>query len=154
MKLTFDTDKFVAFNRKGKQLDAEEFARSGRVEFKHDILRAHGETVRLLVNKEPVCTPFLGVGVNDVLATSWQWSSQLYLNLFVANTAANDTAARNITMREEGHALHATLPVWFGRPEDGSSWFDPKPYSKAELVLTQGVASAVCQVALEQVRTY
>jgi hypothetical protein len=34
--------------------------------------------------------------------------------------------------------------------DKSESWFDPKPFKKIEAVLTQAVASAVCQVVLEQ----
>lgn len=153
IKLTADTDKFIPFNRKTKQLDAMALSYFGLAEFKHDILRAHGATVRLLVNKEPTCTAFLGLALTDIPTPAFQWSSQLYLYLYVSNTGVGDPTARNITMREQGHALHATLPIPFGRLNEKEDWFDPKVYGTLELVLTQAtIAGAVCEVCAEQVR--
>jgi len=151
-KLTCDTDKFIPFNRKVKQLDAAALRTFGLVEIKHDILRAHGATVRLLCNKEPHVTPQLKTGVNDIMPISWEWSSQFYLNLFVANTGGNDGTARNITLTERGHALHATVPVLFGRYDVPEDWFNPTTWKKFELVLTQAVAAATCEIVIEQVR--
>lgn len=152
IKLTCDVDSFIPFNRKTKQLDAEALSQFGLAEFKRDILRAHGATVRLLVNKEPTCTAFLGLALSDVVIPAFQWSSQLYLYLYTTSTGVGDGTARNITMREQGHALHATLPIKFGRPGMPEDWFDPKVYKKLELVLTQAVTAAVCEIAAEQVR--
>ena len=149
-KMTCDSDKFIPFNRKVKQLDAEALTQFGLCELKHDIYRAHGATVRLLVNKEPVCLIMDNTGTADIPCINWQWSSNFYLSLFT-HAGANDTTARDLTVREFGHALHATLPVPFGIMDDPTSWFDPKPYKKVELVLTQAVA-ATCQICLEQVR--
>lgn len=152
IKLTCDTDKVIPFNRKTKQLDAQALAMFGLVDpFKHDILRAHGATVRLLCNKEPVVSITEKAGVADIPCVNWEWSSQFYLSLFT-HAGANDATARNLTVKEFGHALHATLPIPFGRPGMPEDWFDPTVYKKLELVLTQGVAAAVCEIAAEQVR--
>lgn len=152
IKMTCDTDKFIPFNRYVKQLDAEALNQFGLAEFKHDILRAHGATVRLLVNKEPTCTAFLGLALNDIPTPAFQWSSQLYLYLYVANTGVGDPTARNITMHEQGHALHATLPILFGRPDVPEDWFNPTAFKKVELVLTQKKVNGVCEIVAEQVR--
>jgi len=152
VKLTCDTDKFIPLNRKVKQLDAEAFAMFGRVALKHDVLRANGGIVRLLCNKEPDYTPkFWSNSAGRMVNIINPWSSEVTIGLFTDATTA-DTTARSITGIETGHALHATLPIPFGRlgyPED---WFNPKDYGKVELVLTQAAASAVCEVVLEQVR--
>ena len=151
-KMTFDTDKFVMFTRKVKQLDAEAFAEFGVGRLKHDILASDNDTVRLLFNKEPDCRIYSTTSdLFDIVGINYQWSSELYLELGT-HAGAADTTDRALTMVEEGHALHATLPIVFGIMDEPAKWFDPKPYGKAECVLTQATASAVVSVALEQAR--
>jgi hypothetical protein len=149
-KLTCDTDKFILFNRKVQQLDAEAFALFGAGRIKHDIFCSHQDTVRLMFNKEPDMRPFYQSSTTpSIVGIDWQWSSAMKLNIYDAAAAA-DTTDRKYTMVEEGHSIHATLPVPFGEMDRPESWFDPKPFKKIEAVLTQAVASAVCQVVLEQ----
>jgi len=151
-KLTCDTDRFIPFNRKVKQLDAEAFAAFGVGRLKHDILCSHQDTVRLLFNKEPDTRPFYeSITVPDIIGIDWQWSSNMKLSMYDANGVA-DTTDRQLTCVEEGHALHATLPVVFGKMADPSTWFNPASYAKVEAVLTQAVASAAVSIVLEQDR--
>lgn len=152
IKMTCDTDKFIPFNRKTKQLDAQALAEFGRVELKHDIFASDSDEVRLLVNKEPSCllnnweTPMT---VFDNV--HWAWSSQLCPAVFLHDGTAYGTDCKH-TVLETGHALHATLPITFGRLNEPGDWFDPSVYEKVELVLTQDTADAVCEIVLEQVR--
>jgi hypothetical protein len=149
-KLTCDTDAFIPFNRKVQQLDAEALALFGTGRLKHDIFCSHQDTVRLLFNKEPDVRPFYQSSTTpSIVGIDWQWSSAMKLNIY-DHAGSADTTDRKYTMVEEGHALHATLPVPFGEMDKPDSWFNPKPFSKIEAVLTQAVASAVCQVVLEQ----
>jgi len=152
MKLTCDVDSFIPFNRKTQQLDAQALALFGVGRIKHDIFCSHQETVRLIHNMEPDARPFYQLStVPDIIGIDYQWSSEMKLNMF-DHAGSADTTDRKITMVEEGHAPHATLPIPFGRPGMPEDWFDPKVYKKLELVLTQGVEDAVCEIAAEQVR--
>jgi len=155
VKITCDTDKFIPINRKVKQLDADAQARFGRSVLKHDIFCSHQETVRLLHNKEPDMRPFYQSStVPDIIGIDWQWSNAMKLNMY-DHAGAADTTDRKLTGVEEGHALHATLPICFGRPDVPEDWFSPAEFKKIELVLTQAAAGvgAACEVAVEQVRT-
>lgn len=152
IKLTADTDKWVFFNRKLKQLDAEALTEFGLAELKHDVLRAHNTDIRLLVNKEPNCVIFPG-GQDDGLfvVSRWQWSSQLHVTLR-DSTGALESTAKKLHVAERGHALHATLPIPFGIMDQPNTWFDPRPYNKLEAVLTQATADAACSIVVEQAR--
>lgn len=152
LKLTADADKYIAFNRKVIQLDAEALALFGRAELKHDVHRAHGSTVRALCNKELHWRPSIWVAnLPRVFSVYNEWSSQFYIQMFDV-AGAGDATARRISGVESGHALHATLPLPFGDPDDPATWFDPKPYKKLELVFTSGGTAGTCQVVAEQVR--
>jgi len=152
LKLTCDTDKFIPFNRKVKQLDAVAFAKFGLARLKHDIFRGGSFTAKLVCNKEPWFTGFSRSPATPRVLVPWaQWSSQYNAELYDM-AGALDATARQITGMEEGHAIHATVPYFFGRPEVPEDWFNPAVYKKVELVHTQAAANAACQILLEQVR--
>jgi len=152
LKLTCDTDKFIPFNRKVKQLDADALARFGPCILKHDFFRAGSWTARTLVNKEPWVTGYTRAPATPRVIVPWaQWSSTYNGELYDM-AGALDGTARQITAIEQGHALHSTVPIFFGRPEVAEDWFDPKAYKKLEAVLTQATAGATVQIFAEQVR--
>jgi len=151
LKFTCDTDKFIPFNRKVKQLDAEAFAQFGASRLKHDILASYNDEVEILHHKEPDCRVWDEQTVPaGYIAIAYQWSGRLKIRIF-AHDGTTITTDRNLTMVEEGHSLHGTLPIPFGIMANPATWFDPKPYKKLELVLSQGAAHP-CQICLEQVR--
>ena len=152
-KMTLDTDRFIPFNRKVKQLDAAAFSQFGLAKLKHDFFRGGSFTARTLTNKEPWVTGFVKTPATPRVIVPWaQWSSTYNGELYDM-AGALDGTARQITAIEQGHALHATLPITFGRPDVPEDWFDPTAYKKAELVLTQATADATCEIVVEQVRT-
>jgi len=149
-KLTCDTDKFIPFDRKVKQLDAEVLP-WGYGMLKHDMFFGSGDSIRLLFNKEPFCMVYAQTpGTPRMFNLTAQWSSLLSEVEVYAHDGTLDSTDRKVTAIEMGHALHATLPVAFGELDKPDSWFDPKPFKKIEAVLTQAVGSAACQVVLEQ----
>ena len=149
LKLTADTDKFIAFERYTKQLDAEMAQLFGNVLIWKKLSAGHGTTVWFEINKEPqlhMQVPVLGYNASY----GWCWSGNA--SLLVANASGSaDTTERRIDALIEGHALHHTLPIPMGVMDEPDTWFDPAGYKKLELVGTEAVASANSLVA-EQVR--
>jgi hypothetical protein len=152
LKLTADADKYIAFNRKVRQLDAEALTQFGTSRLKHDFFESHQDKVRLLHNKEPDCRPFYQLlTAGRMVGIDYQWSSEAKFNI-IDDTASADTTDRKYTMVEEGHALHATLPLPFGDMMRPETWFDPTAYKKLELVFKSGGTAGACAVVAEQVR--
>ena len=151
LKLTCDTDKFIPFDRKVKQLDAEALALFGRVQFKHDVFVAHQIAFRELNNKENSSTAALWENTDgDIIGIQYEWSSEGKVTI-ITNAGVAVSTDQKITMMENGHALHATLPVVFGIYGNPGDYFPAPNYGKIELVLTQAVA-ATCEIVLEQKR--
>lgn len=151
LKLTFDTDKFIMFNRKVAQLDAEELERSGEGAWANNIKRQNENTVNVIWNKEPRPHP---VGnVDDTprnLSITWAWSGQYALQLYTMGGVA--VAADELLWVETfGHSPFSTLPVWFGLQDQPDTWFDPRPFKKMELVLTEAQLAAA-SIVVQQVR--
>ena len=154
LKLTCDSDKFIFLNRKVKQLDAEAFAQFGASRLKHDIVASYNDNVEILHHKEPDCRVWsTKESPGEYIAISYQWSGRLRIMVYDAAGAAVATD-RKLTMVEEGHSFHGTLPIPFGIMDREETWFDPAPYKKLEAVLTQATADHACQICLEQVRPF
>jgi hypothetical protein len=62
------------------------------------------------------------------------------------------TSDESIWTLQEGHALHACLPIFFGLPNEPSTWFDVSKFGKVEAVLTQAASDADCALLVEQLR--
>jgi hypothetical protein len=153
VKLTCDTDKYIPLNRKMQQLDAEAFQMFGTHRLKHDIYRENAAEVLLFTYKEPDCRPYLTeTAASHIMAIAYQWSGRLKLRLYLASGGAENTK-QQLTMVEEGHAIHGIVPIVFGKMDDPLTWFDPKPYSKFEMVVNQGAADFTTEIVAEQVMT-
>lgn len=154
LKITAETDKYIPLERKVKQLDAEALALFGLVEFKHDVFASDSDTVRLLVNKEPILALFnWDTPMNVFTNIHWAWSSQFAPAVFLHDGTAYGTDCK-LTVMEKGHALHACLPIFFGRPYVLDELFQAQVYKKLEAVFTQATISAAVQVVVEQDRPY
>lgn len=151
LKLTFDTDGFVAFSRKVQQLDAEALAKFGLCELKHDVMASDADTTRLMVNKEPILSVYNWyTPLTLFFNMQWAWSSQAAIAVYNHDGSAYATDVE-LSVHEQGHALHATLPIPFGDMDDPAQWLDPRGYKKMELVLSEDEAAA-CSIVAEQVR--
>lgn len=149
IKLTADTDKFIAFERYTKQFRAEMAQVFGTALVWKRFTALHGDELWFEVNLEPQLK-LIPTVVNRAVGYGWCWSGAAAL-LF------GDTAGGTVGTRErvdgqiEGFGLHHAIPIPLGLMDKPETWFDPKTYKKLELVCTQGRASANSVVA-EQVR--
>lgn len=152
LKLTADSDKYIAFNRKLADMDAEALQLFGASRLKHDMRIADNTQTRLLHNKEPdVRAAWTTQNLFDIWGIAYQWSSEIK-SWLGSHAGAADATAREMTAVEEGHALHATLPIPFGDMDKPETWFDPTGLKKLELVFTSGGTAGSCAVVAEQVR--
>ncbi len=155
--LTLDCDagKFKPLDtRYVADLDEEALALFGASRVKHDIFESHQDKIRLLHNKEPDLRPYYqSLTQDNIVGIDYQWSSEAKLNMF--NDAGSAlTTDQKITAVEEGHALHAILPIPFGDKDKMETWFDATKYGKIDLNLyapSTGYAG-VSSVVLEQER--
>ena len=152
LKLTADADKYIPFNRKVNQLDAEAFAQFGAGRIKHDIFTQHQAAWRMLFNKEPSYTPLAWEDATpEIIGARYFWSSEGKLDI-TDNAGTTISSDMKITGVEEGHALHASLPIPFGELMKPETWFDPSGFKKLELVFTSGGSAGSCAIVAEQVR--
>ncbi len=151
IKLTADTDKYIVLNRKVVQLDAEALALNGRCQFKHDILTKHQTAFRELNNKENSGHwATFAKSAPTIIGINYEWSSEGKLDM-IDNAAATISADEALTGYEDGHALHATVPIFMGDRDLPETWFDPRSYTKLEAVLTEANAGGAASIVTEQV---
>ncbi len=152
LKLTADADKYIPIQRKVSQLDKEALLTFGRCQFKHDIVTQHQAAFREINNKENSSNfePF-AIGLGVLVGKNYEWSSEGKLDIWTATSTPYSTDAK-YTGREDGHAIHATLPLPLGDLWLPETWFDPTIYKKLELVFTSGGTAGSCAVVAEQVR--
>lgn len=151
LKLTCDTDKFVPLERYTKQYDAEMAQLFGNCVLWKRAFASNTDIVFLPVFKEPQVR-FVVPATDRRAWYTYCWSGNIYLNLeTLAAVAVTDDQRVDVLM--EGHSLHCTLPIPLGEMEKPDTWFDPTPYRKFELILTEASATANSLVA-EQVRPF
>jgi hypothetical protein len=153
LKLTADADKFIAFDRRVKQLDAEALSRFGEGVITHNIYRATGGVIRGLFQVE---TQFEFKPNTSTQFTDFVHTLNFSGNVTLETQAAGGGSAgtRRYWGTEKGHALHATLPIPMGLMDKPETWFDPTPYKKLELVFTSAssAVAGACAIVAEQVR--
>lgn len=148
-KLTCDTDKYIPFERYSKQFGEEMAQRFGNTRIWKRHHAAHNDTIWFPIFGEPQLKAVV-IGMGYTLQYGWCWNgnAQIFLADAAGGAVSSDT---RIDTEVEGFALHCSLPIPFGDLNDPTSWFDPTPYKKVELVTTEASATNNTLVA-EQVR--
>jgi len=151
-----DSGKFKPLDKRYvRDLDSEALQTFGRSEFKHDVFTHHQIGFREINNKENSSKAHMYEDTTGYICNvQYEWSSEGKLDIIDYNGAAVGTD-KKVTLKEDGHAMHAILPIPFGRLEDPNSWFDATKFGKIDLtqyVPAGGGAAAVSSVVLEQPR--
>jgi hypothetical protein len=151
MKMECDSGKFIPFNRKVEDLNAEALAQFGYGRKKHDLFISNDEEGQLIFNGEPTFTIYDVLQNNfNIIGSPYAWDSRVKLWIGTHAGVADGTD-RSYLVSEFGHLPYAVQPYAFGDMNDEATWFNPKEFGKVELVVTEAVAG-VCSVSLEQVR--
>lgn len=154
IKMTCDTDKFIALERYVKQYDAEMAQLFGNAVVWKRAMASNNDSIWVPVNKEPqvqiIKAGDAGKRGYDV-GINYAWSG--YANVYVCDDSeAIYGTDQRLDCLIEGHALHATLPILVGDPNQPDTWFDPTTYKKVELICTEGSDAGANAIVLEQVR--
>jgi len=153
VKMTCDTDKFIPFERDMFEWDEEMAQLFGNVVIWKRAFASNDDDIYLPVNREPQVqfTKDGNAGLRGYdVGSNYCWSG--LVNIYVCDTSGGAyTSDQKIMCLIEGHALHDTQPIPMGDLARPETWFDPTPYKKVELVLTEAAAAAN-KIVLEQVR--
>lgn len=152
IKMTCDSDKFIPFDRYVDELDEEAEQQFGVILWKNECYQIHQEYCRTVLNKEPRVSILADITDSPIYGEAKIcFSSQFYVNIW-DGAGNNVTTITKFQTLQEGHALHATLPLPFGELQKEDTWFDPTEYRKVELVLEHEDKASADSIVLEQVR--
>jgi len=151
LKLTADADKFIAFDRKVKQLASEADSRYDQIQLSHNIKRTSSSTIRGLTTRETRYAFFPSVATQYTVFTYQLMFSGACLLEFV-DRDGGASGERRFWGTEWGYALYGTLPIFFGEPNEPDTWLDPSAYRKLELIFTSGGTAGTCEIVAELVR--
>lgn len=153
IKLTLDTDKYIPMERYTKEYNEEMANLFGRVVLWKHAFASNGDTIWLPINQEPqvqiIKSGNAGLHNYDV-GLNYCFSGECNVYCYTDAGAIYGTD-QVLHLLIEGHCLHATTPIILGDMARPETWFDPTPYKKMELVLTEAAAAAN-RIAVEQVR--
>lgn len=153
IKLTCDTDKFIPLERYTQPFNEEMAQLFGRCRFWKRAFGSNDDTIWLPVNQEPqikvIKAGNAGLRGYDV-GINYCWSG--VASIYVCDTSGGAYATdQRIDVECSGHGIHSTVPIPLGIMDKPETWFDPTPYRKVELVMTEAYA-ADNRIAIEQVR--
>jgi len=149
VKLSADTDKFIAVDRDSKEFDSEMARLFGNTVVWKRGHYCHNDQVWVPINREPQLK-FTVPTIHYLASYGWAWSGEFAA--FLSDTAGGTVGAdTRVDIGIEGHALHATLPIPLGDINKPETWFNPATYKKLELVLTEAGAAAN-SIVTEQIR--
>lgn len=149
IKLTCDTDKFIPLDREVKQMGEEMAQLFGRVSTWKRYFTMNATTIWFPVFGEPqlkTISTTQGHLINYVFCFTGN-AGILMCDAAGAPIAANERFDAEIS----GHSFHCSLPIPLGVMREPETWFDPTPYKKVELILSERSATNNTLVA-EQVR--
>ena len=151
LKLSCDSDKFVPFDRNGKDLSETYEQTHPPFMVRGHLFRANAETIRfpLYYNPRIVLMPTVA---SRMVGSGWCWSGNA--NIFLRDeTGAAVSTAEAINALFFGTDPHCTVQHQFGVHNDPATYFDPTLWKEVKLILTQAAAGAV-KVVLQQLRPF
>lgn len=151
VKLSCDSDKFVPFDRNGKDISETyellhpPFQMRGKFFFKN------AETVQFPLYYNPRVA-FMPTASKSLIGVSWIWSGNALCGLWDADANAV-TTEQSVSAEIFGTDPHCTMLHRFGVKNDPATYFDPTLWKEVQLTLTQAGAGAV-KVVLQQMRPF
>lgn len=149
IKLSCDSDKFIPFNRNGKDLSESYELQNPPFTMRAHFYRKNGDNVYfpLYYNPRVLFTP---KAANRIVGSDWQWSggSDLLLSDNNGNAVSSD---EEINAQIWGTDPHCTIIHKFGVFNDPATHFDPTLWKEVQLILEQAAAGTV-KVVLQQLR--
>jgi len=149
VKLSCDSDKFVPFNRNGK--DISEMYENLHPPFttRQVFFAKNAETLNFPLYYNPRVSMLPEVAAR-IIGHTYQWSGNLGLSLY-DDSGAPVTSEIAIDAQIHGTDPHCSMLHEFGILNDPSTYFDPTMWKEVQLILHQAAAGAV-KVVLKQMR--
>ncbi len=149
VKLSCDSDKFVPFDRNGKDISETYENQHPPFQMRGHFFRSNGDNVYfpLYYNPRVLFTP---KAANRIVGSDWQWSGGSDL-LLTNNDGSGISSDEEVNAQIFGTDPHCSMVHEFGILNDPSTYFDPTMWKEVQLILTQAAAGAV-KIILKQMR--
>ena len=149
LKLSCDSDKFIPFNRNGKDISETYENFNPPFTMRGHFWRKNAETINFPLYYNPRIV-LLPKSTNSIVGCPWIWSGNASLYLY-DHAGAAITSEIGINAQIFGTDPHCSIIHKFGVTNDPATYFDPTLWKEVQLVLTQAAAGAV-KVSLQQMR--
>jgi len=149
VKLSCDSDKFVPFDRNGKDISETYENFHPPFTMRKVFFAKNAETLNFPLYYNPRVN-FLPSAAGRVIGHTFQWSGNLGLSL-VNSAGSAITSEIAIDAQIHGTDPHCSMLHEFGILNDPSTYFDPTLWKEVQLILTQAAAGAV-KIVLKQLR--
>lgn len=152
LKISVNEGKFVPLEIDGKDLWEENVQKFGELVYRHDFLTQNNQTIKLLVNHDPVCF-FKSLSEGRIFWVGWEWSSACDIRV-ETDAGAAVTTDENVRGLIRGSAPLACLIHEFGNENDPDDWLKLAPTDSAKILATQGNVGGAASIVLQQLRLY
>ena len=151
VKLSCDSDKFIPFDRDGKDISETYENRHSPFQVRAKFFVKHNETIQFPLYYNPRVA-FIQTATGNKAGVGWIWSGNAVVNLFTEDGSAVNTE-ESISSMVFGTDPHCSMVHEFGILNDPSTYFDPNLWKEVQLILTQAAAGAV-KIVLKQMRPF
>ena len=151
VKLSCDSDKFVPFNRNGKDISETYENLHPPFSMRGKFFMAHNTTIQFPLYYNPRVM-FMQTATGNQAGVGWIWSGNAIINLF-NHEGGSISTDQSTSAQIFGTDPHCSMIHNFGIRNDPATHFDPTLWKEVQLTLTQAAAGAV-KIVLQQLRPY
>lgn len=152
IKISVNEGKFVPLEIDGKDLWEENVMKFGELVYRHDFFTKNNQTIKLLVNHDPVCS-YKSDSEGRIFWSSWEWSSAADIEI-ETDAGVAVTSDEHVRGLIRGSAPLAALIHEFGNENDPADWLKLEPADNAKILCTQGNVGGAASIVLQQLRNY
>jgi len=151
VKISCDSDKFVPFNRVGKDISETYENLNPPFQMRAVFFAAGNTTIQFPLYYNPR-VDLLPHGANVTVGIGWIWSGNAILNVRDED-GSNIAADAKFSAMIFGTDPHCSMIHKFGIFNDPTTHFDPTLWKEVQLILHQAAAGAV-KIVLQQLRPF
>lgn len=151
VKISCDSDKFVPFNRVGKDITETYENLNPPFQMRGKFFFKNAETIQFPLYYNPRIVMMAGAA-KSLPTFAWIWSGNAYMGLWDEGGNAI-TAEESLSAMIFGTDPHCSMIHKFGIFNDPTTHFDPTLWKEVQLILHQAAAGAV-KIVLQQLRPF
>jgi len=154
VKISCDTDRYVALNHSPLWVRDMNALRFGLCEVHKTLKAADGDTIYAEMGyvEDAIANSLQDLDLASFDAVSTDQLTLQVLKFTTSPSIAKETADVSIDALIRGYAPYNTLSLLHQDPMDPGAWFEPRAWSSVKVSCTQGNAGATCALIVQQPR--